>query len=196
MIQFYPDRNAVHQLGLTRRDLDGLSRNLKQTRKLFGLIRDKVIKPAIDDRFFYKGDMRYWKPVTQQALNARKKNMRGDEYPLVDTGTMWDMAISNARFGVKGDRMEYGFWPASRFYAPAHDLGLYTGGAKKMPKRPWAYLSAQNIEQIEGITEEWVSGVILDNWDKKGLFFAKTRFRPMSKFIGPAYIVGRPGYAY
>ena len=182
MIEFIPDRNANRQLGLVRRDLDGLTRDLKQTRKLFGLIRDKVIKPAIDERFFHKGNETFWPPITQQAAAARKKSMRGDQYPLVDTGTLWDMAISNARFGVRGDRMEYGFWPMTRHFAPAHDLGRFSGG-KKMPERPWAYLTAQNIEQIEAITEEWVRGAILENWDKKGLFFAKTRFRPMSKFV-------------
>ena len=182
MIEFIPMRDSMRQLGLVRRDLDGLSRDLKQTRKLFGLIRDKVIKPAIDDRFFYKGNETPWRGITQQAADSRKKNMRGVEYPLVDTGLMWDMAISNSRFGVKGDRMEYGFWPGARSFAPIHDLGGFTG-ATKIPQRPWAYLTAQNIEQIESITEDWVSGAVLENWDRKGLFFAKTSFQPMSRFV-------------
>ena len=168
MLQFQVGRGgmAKEQMRLVRRDMEKMDRNLKQTRKLFAVIRDDVLIPNFESKFLAGGayGQPRWKPITTQTLKRRKKRNNSWAYlhkPLRDTDWLMDAALAKSRFAVKGNEMTYGKWPYRRWWAPVHDLG-----GSEIPARPWARLTPTDTRGIEKARQEWVDGIILENWER------------------------------
>lgn len=156
------------QLSLVRNDLAKLSRSLRQNRALFGLIRDRVIRPTIERRFQIGGDPdNKWKDVTLRA-RQRRKPASYNLPPLNDIGIMRRLASAKTRFTISKNEMKYGNWPPTRAWAPVHDLGGRVGWGYKMPARPWSQLTKREIDQIEDIRDAWLTGEVLKHMKESG----------------------------
>ena len=166
MIQFGIRRDGKDQMRLMRRDMEQMDRRLQQNRKLFAVIRDDVLIPNFESKFRAGGayGQPRWQPITTQTLKRRKKRNNNWAYlhkPLIDTGWLQEAALAKSRFAVRGNEMTYGKWPHRRWWAPIHDFG-----GREIPERPWARLTPNDIRGIDEVREDWVRGIILDNWER------------------------------
>ena len=165
MIQFGVQRGK-EQLRLIRRDMEQMDRKLKQNRKLFAVPRDDVLIPSFESKFRSGGayGQPRWEPITTQTLKKRKKRNNNWAYlhkPLIDTGWLQEAALARRRWMVRGNEMAYGAWPQRRWWAPIHDLG-----GREIPERPWARLTPTDVRRVDEVRQDWVDGIILDNWEK------------------------------
>ena len=179
MIQFQVGRHgsSKEQMRLVRRDTKQMDRRLKQTRKLFAVIRDDVLIPSFEAKFRRGGAYGQppWESISKASLRKRKKRKSHSDMnkPLIDTGHLFVTSLAKSRFSAKGNEMAYGSWPMRRWWAPVHDLG-----GSEIPARPWAQLTFRDKDRITKARNEWVEGIILDNWERgrrRSTWFASMR---------------------
>ena len=167
MIQFQVGRHgsSKEQMRLVRRDVKKMDRKLQQNRKLFAVLRDDVLIPSFESKFRRAGayGQPKWKPITTASLRKRKKkrSYMDKSRPLIDTGWLQEAALARRRWMVRGNEMAYGAWPTRRWWAPVHDLG-----GSELPARPWAQLTPNDIQEIDKVRQEWVDGIILEEWNR------------------------------
>jgi phage gpG-like protein len=149
MITVFLDNRA---LLLLDKDLQDLSADLAGANRMRQPLLDsakEVLGPSINKNFQVGGRPKRWAFVSPVSQYRSSRGME-DSPPLWVTGKMKRAASAMARFKVRNNRMTYGYFPATLWFAGVHDAG-----AGNIPQRPFALIQANDIDDITRIFMKW-----------------------------------------
>jgi len=118
-------------------------------------IARNVLAPSIDKNFAVGGRPNKWAQVGTSTYRAKKGDRQGSSSPLWVTGKMKRSAGALARFRVSSNKLTYGNFPTTLWYAVVHDNAELAAKAK-IPQRPFALIQSEDISDSLRIFGDWV----------------------------------------
>lgn len=159
MITLFMDDRAILALN---KDLQDVAREFSKRggmREPLERMRDEVLAPSIDKNFAVGGRPEAWEGPLPNTWYRKKYNGESDP-PLWVTGKLKKAAGAKARFKIASNRMTYGYFPNSLFWAWTHDKGYPDAN---IPQRPFAIIQGEDIQDCVKILDQWVQKKINDH---------------------------------
>jgi len=171
-------------LFLDSRGLNLLAKDLADTGRQFakrGGMREplqkaahEVLSPSIRKNFLFGGRPEPWPDAVP---NTRYRQAKGQGFvggrkggviqgslapPLLVTGGLMRSASAKARWHIKENRLTYGNFPSTKWYAMVHDTASIAERAD-IPVRPFALIQEGDIKAIGEVFTEWVEDKVNEN---------------------------------
>ena len=123
------------------------------------VIGHQVMTESIGKNFKGGGRPRKWASVSSD-MPYRKSHGSGS--PLWVTGKMKRAASAKARWNVKDNRLTYGYFPSTLWFAVVHDDAKMSDRAG-IANRPFALFQADDIRDAEKILMDWYEFMVNQN---------------------------------
>ncbi len=145
---------------LFRKDLQDMARDLAGTNRMRQPLLDsakEVLIPSFNKNFQVGGRPR-WEPSVPISTYRIEKKASGSPTLWV-TGKMKKAATRMARFKVLENKMTYGYFPPTVWYAMVHDSDVLATRAK-IPTRPFALIQPEDVDDITRIFMRWYESMV------------------------------------
>lgn len=163
MVDVTPDSRIVGA------SFGGIARGFRTFRlPLEQSVRSVAIPGIVEN--FEVGGRPPWTPHSEstEVRRSREGTLGGEPQDiLIETGRLFGDATKLARWSFSGDEAYISNLPNRSAYGRFHQTGT-----NKMPERPWATLTTEDVDGMEDIFQRWRDGIVLANmWRRARLAF-------------------------